>query len=258
MSKGEISGCSYLNKINSSSSYLTNQALRRIRHLHTSIATQKWRSSRVKDSSNVKKCLADLNPRAQAFAISLGPVSVPPSPIKCEPCVYSTREARVTVSRDSQRVASSRELRSRGSTRCSRCHNGIHRDQTVYSSTTGVHCVNIGDISGDNQFTVIPSGAFIPRRRVLTQKPSQGRCKWTENLDLPLDELRLDQDETGRVKSPDVTKTPPSVVLTKSDHVYTNVRQTLDVKHVRLKTPPPSPSVRHINVHLPASKDGVI
>ena len=249
MSKGELSGCSLLNNSNSGSSYMKNQALRRLRYLHTSIATQKWRNSRVRDigSFGTQKCLADLSPRAQAFAISLGPVAVSASPIKCKPCVYSARDPS-RVSRYSSPVTSSRESASRGSTVCSRCHNRIGKDQSI----TRVHCVNISDINGDDRYTVVPSGEFIPRRRILTQKPSQRRCKWTENLDLPLDELRLDHDETSSFKTPEVTKTLPSIVFTKSDQVYSNVRQTLDVKNVRLKTPPPSPSVRHINVHLPS------
>lgn len=263
MSKGDFSGCSFLNSTSSGSSYLTNQALRRVRHLHTSIATQKWRKSRVNDqrSLNIKKCLADLSPRAQAFAISLGPVAGSASPIKCEPCVYSARDSsrvsrsyqRTTSSRDSSRLTNSRESSSRGNSKCGRCHNGIDRDQSGIPSTNGVHCVNMNAINGHNPYTVIQHGAFIPRRRILTHKPRQRRCKWTENLDIPLDELRLDRDETGSGKPPEVTKTLPSIVVTKSDQVYSNVRQTLDVKNVRLKTPPPSPSVRHINVHLPAS-----
>ena len=248
MSKGELSGCSFLNNGNSSSSYMKNQALRRLRYLHTSIATQKWRNARAKDKGSLGtlKCLADMNPRHQAFAISLGPVAVSASPIKCKPCVYSARDLS-RVSLYSSRVTSSRESSSRGNTVCSRCHHGIVKDKTA----TGVHCVNISDINGDG-YTVIPHGAFIPRRRILTQKPSQRRCKWTENLEIPLNELRLDHDETGSVKTPEVTKTLPSIALTKSDQTYSNMRQTLDVKNVRLKTPPPSPSVRHINVHLPS------
>ena len=255
MSKGDISGCSYLNRGNSS--YMTRQALRRFRHLHTTIATQKsgqkWQNSRVKNEGNfeVKKCLADLDPRAQAFAISLGPVVVS-APIKCEPCVYSARGSS-RVSRNYQRTTSSRE---RGDAKCSRCHNRIVRDHNGHSSTvSGVNCVNITDNNGHDPlgpYTVIPHGAFIPRRRILTRKPNQRRCTWTENLELSLDELRLDNSETGSGKSPEVSKTLPSIVLTKSDQVYNNVRQTLDVKYVRLKTPPPSPSVRHIDVHLPS------
>ncbi len=229
---------------------MTNQALRRLRYLHTSIATQKSRNFHVKDerSLKIKKCLADLGPTAQAFAISLGPVAISESPIKCEPCVYSARGS-PRVSRYYQHTVSSRESSSRGNSKCSRCHN---RDQCGRPSTVSeAHCVNIGDTNGDDP--VISHGAFIPRRRMLTLKPSQRRCMWTENLDLPLDELRLDHDETGSGKLPEVKKTLPSIVLTKTDQVYNNVRQTLDVKHVRLKTPPPSPSVRHINVHLPGS-----
>ena len=200
----------------------------------------------------MNKCLADLSPRAQAFAISLGPVAVQASPIKCKPCVYSARDPS-RVARDHPRVTRSRESSSREISKCSRCQNRLARDQNVIPSHSGVHCVNISDISGHDQFTVIPHGAFIPRRRILSQTPRQRRCKWTENLDLPLDELRLGCDETGSDKSPDVTKTLPSIVLTKPDNqVGSSARQALDVKNVRLKTPPPSP-VRHINVHLPTS-----
>ena len=232
---------------------MTNQALRRFRHLHTSIATQKWRNFRMKEeeSFNVKKCLADLDPRAQAFAISLGPVVVS-APIQCEPCVYSACSSS-RISRNRQRTTSSQE---RGNATCSRCHNRINRDQNGLPSTaSGAHCVNITDINGHDPmspYTVIPHGAFIPRRRILTHKPNQRRCMWTENLELPLDELRLDHSETANKKSAEVPKTLPSIVLTKADQAYNNVRQTLDVKNVRLKTPPPSPSVRHINVHLPS------
>ena len=203
------------------------------------------------ESFNVKKCLVDLDPTAQAFAISLGPVVVS-APIKCEPCVYSARSSS-RISRNRQRTTSSRE---RGNATCSRCHNSINRDQNGLSSTASdVHCVNITDINGHDPmspYTVIPHAAFIPRRRTLTHKPNQRRCRWTENVELPLDELRLDLSETASKKSTELPKTLPSIVLTKTDQVYNNVRQTLDVKNVRLKTPPPSPSVRHINVHLPS------
>ena len=257
MSKRNFSGCSYLNNWSSGTSYLTNQALRRMRYLHTPIATQKWRSVQDKKNLNIKKCLADMNPRAQAFAISLGPVAVSKTPTKCEPCVYS---ARVTTSRDSSRWSNSRdssrvrtlqESRAHGISRCNRCHTRSGRDRNRYNQ---VHCVNIGNDDSHERFTVITHDAFIPRSRTLMSKPNQRRCLWTENLDLPLDELRLVHDETGDGKSSDVSKTLPSIVLTKSDETqgHTNARQTLDVKPVRLKTPPPSP-VRHINIHLPGS-----
>ena len=98
--------------------------------------------------------------------------------------------------------------------------------------------------------------AFLPRRRILTQKFAPRKCKWTESIDSSYDDLRLVSDSTSVYPTPlnqPSSTTLPSIAIPElpSNH-HAITRQTLEVKHVRLKTPPPSPYVRHISVHLPA------
>lgn len=227
-------------------SYLTNQALRRLRYQHTSIATQNWRPCRIKDTSwtGAEHCPPHLYPTTQAFSLSLAPVNDPTSPITRGWCVSPTRETRVTSSR------SSREQRS----------SGNRYERTLGYQTGSLRAMsylNMGttkDSGGNEEWMVVPHGAFLPRRRILNRKlGGQRRCQWTENINSHFDDLELIQDKTDHKRTLDEHKVLPSIVLPQSGNTQASVRQALDVKHVRLQTPPPSPSVRHINIHLPGN-----
>lgn len=247
-----LTRCSYLNSNPGQPSYITNQALRRLRYLHTSIATRNRRPYCIKDANRdvTEHILPHVCPKMQTFSVSFGPMDSSTSPINRGWCVSTPRGSRETS------LSSLRESR-HSAPRRRTLEERMLGYQTGLSgiSATGIFNDNNGDTRnnyGNKECMVIPQ-AFTTRKSILTRKVAQRPCKWMVNMDAPRQELHLVRDRKDDRKTTEKRNMLPSIVLPHSEHVQAIVRQTLDVKHVHLKTPPPSPSIRHINIHLPAS-----
>lgn len=255
MSRGEIhSKCSYLNCYPGRTSYLTDQALRRLRYHHTSIATQNWGPCRIKDTTwtGTDHRLPNAFPKMQAFSpfMSNRPSNFSTaSPIKHERNVQCPRGKRVVSAHASREQHVSTSPRTEART------FGYQMGSLVTLGTSATSWCYKNDERNSSWMTV-SHNALKRRRGVFPHRNIvQQRCKWTENVDVPCEVGVAGKDKTnngGTSGTSELHKTLPNIVLPIAHHVEGGTRRRLGVRQVRLKTPPPSP-VRHITVHLPSS-----